>query len=194
MRRLVPIAAFCLAGLLSCAVHASGGFVLVQIASFSCPRCQRFDANGFSEVRQAVKRAGGTYDFAPLPEHGEANIWPSRIYYAARLIPGEAGAVRKAMFQGAEANLKFKSGPRVVAWLEQQAPGVYWGRFVQAVVARHLGMPGVGRAAALYAKFGGGEFPVFIVLQNGKSSLVARGGSVSSLTNKVLQWVADQSS
>ncbi|WP_156782259.1 hypothetical protein [Acidihalobacter aeolianus] len=185
-----------LCGLLVLAPTAWGAprFVLVQIAAFTCPRCQSFDAHEFAAVRNAVRQAGGEYDFAPVPEHGEAGIWGPRMYYAARLIPGEEGPVRKALFEAAEANLKFKNGASVVAWLEQNAPGVYWGRYLQAVTARNIGVRAVGRAAKLYEKFGGGDFPVFIALRDGKASLVARGGSISALTSKVMTWVSNQNS
>lgn len=183
---------------LSVAAHVSAAaplpapaFTLIELGAFTCERCQRFDREDYDMIASAVKAAGGELDFAPLPQSQEAT-WAPRMYYAARIIPGESAAVRKALFSAAELNVELNSGAEVVAWLEQQISGVYWGRFLQAVVAHKAGIDATGRAAKLYMRYGGGEFPIFIALKDGQTSLVARGGSLSDIAQKVQTWLSAQ--
>lgn len=167
-------------------------FTLIQLSAFTCERCQQLDQTGFDRIKAVVKSQGGEFDFAPLPQHGEPDVWPVRLYYASRAIPGEPPLVRKAFFSAAENGIDVTSASKSIAWLSQQIPDVYWGRFLMAVQQHKAGLGAMTRAAKLYTRFAGGEFPVYVGVAHGKVVLVGRGGDLNALTEKVISWVQKQ--
>lgn len=96
------------------------GVTLVELANFTCSRCNAVNAH-YPRIQEAALAANVDLVFAPVTwENG--TLWPDRVYYAIRdLYPVLEPLVRDSIFYGIhEEGQAFETLSQVIAYLERR--------------------------------------------------------------------------
>lgn len=147
--------------------------VIVQIASFDCAHCKKAEAC-YDTLKHSIEKEGGRFLFAPVPNERQTGGRES-LYYASRYDETLEAEVRKTLFaaQGMPGLADTSSTQGAISWLSMQSSYPYWEQLAQ--YAETQGKPAMQRAVKLAVEAGVSSLPTYLVVKEGKPSLLHQG-------------------
>lgn len=162
---------------------------VAKIMRFSCPSCLAAEPHD-RVIAEEVKKHGGRFVRAPIPEKASSLGARERVYFAARSL-GEAleSGVRASLYRGSQdAQVQLETYAQVYYWLEQDLPSEInqFPKLFEGAQAQAAG-DALQRALRLTVNAGVEVLPTYVILVNGAIATTVDKGSSGSDTHAALR-------
>ena len=168
--------------------NSEEGFI-IAIVNLECPHCREIFKND-AGLKAMTERAGLTFKYAPVPNHGDTErAWAERVYYASRALPGNTSVDVMRSIYDAQDTDPVNTKTRMLAWMQMTMPRVDWTRFFADYVEKEKSLDAVKKALSLAKAVQLRQFPSFVYVGEGMPKMIAGSGDNAELVAQLKRFL-----